>query len=471
MHIGKNICRGWGLGALLSLGLSSGPVGAAGLSEVWSAVSAHSPEAASALFAKEAGQHRLEQAQALWLPSVNLGVGAGKMNASNDLTGAHFAAPGLGASNGVDFNTSVTGGNASNWVLEIQQPLLNGQLSAQSAQLKTSSTVADLQYAVAKNTLLLATAQQYFQWLIQNEQQRVLEQHWVVVSQLAAQAETRFHLGDVPVLDMLEAQAQEKSLRAQRALLTHQIQTTQKVLEDATGWPAAQWARLGKHIRWVEMAKPADLATYQNQATLQNLELRLLQAQLALAQQTRQSHTLEASPSLALVARATQQRLDGRGDFGASNSNNKQQYVGLQLSIPLYSGGMRSAQLAESLSQIEKLQMDMDALRTKVAQGVQAQWLGWQTSPDDLAAAQALLAASQKRFEATQLAHQVGDRSWLDVLHAQADLASAEMNLSNLRLSVLWGQLSLLGLMGPIDEGQLQMLDAQFGVDAVQHPS
>jgi outer membrane protein len=465
MRWDQRIRTGLGCGALLIFGLSGTPVAAAGLSEIWQAVSEHSPQAASALFAKEAGQHRLEQAQALWRPQVNLGAGAGKMNAASDLSGAHFMAPGFGAANGVDFNTSVQQGHASNWVLEIQQPLLNAQLSAQSAQLKTSGTVADLQYALAKNTLLLGTVQQYFQWLMQNEQLNVLNRHLAVVVNLQAQAQERFRLGDTPVTDMLDAEAQEKTLRAQKSGLLNQIQNTQKVLEDATGWSASQWSRVEKQLARLEMAKPLDLSTYQDQASIQNLGLRLLDAKLELARQTSKSHTLESSPSLALVARATQQRLEGGGDFGSSASSNKQQYLGLQLNVPLYSGGMRSAQLAESLSQVEQLRMDLDAARLAVDQGIQAQWLSWQSNPDDLVAAQALVLANQKRLEATRLAYQVGDRSLQDVLHAQADSASAELSLFNLRLSGLWEQLSLYGLLGPIEESQLQMLDAQFGVD------
>jgi outer membrane protein len=455
----------WRLPFALCFGLSTHVVHAATLNDIWLAVSAHSPEAAAAMFAKEAGQYRLDQAKSLWRPQATLGAGAGQMNANSQLTGAHFVAPGFGAANGVDFNTSVRQGNASNWVLEIQQPLINGQLKAQAAQLKTSAQLADLEYAGAQNTLMLATVQQYFQWLLLNHQRESLDQHLAWVKQLSGQAQERFKAGDIPVTDMLEAQAQEQALEVQKTKLTHQIRNVQKILSDATGWPVAQWRQMGTKLLKYQVQSPQDLNTYQQQARSQNLGIRLIQFKLEIEQQQSRAQQWQSQPSLALVARAMQQRLDGPGDYGSSTLNNKQQYVGLQLNVPLYTGGYRSAKSSESLAQIEKLQMDVQTAALQVEEAVQVQWLRWQAHEQDLSAAQALSQAHLKRLQATQLAYEVGDRSLPELLHAQADWSQAAVNLYQQQLNVLLSQLSLSALQGPVDLTTLQAIDAQFKLD------
>ena len=446
----------------LVLSLTAPSSWAASLSDIWLAVTAHSPEAASALFSKQAGQHRLEQAKALWRPQVSLGAGVGQMTANNQLTGAHFVAPSFGASNGVDFGTSIRQGNANNWMLEIQQPLINAQLKTQSAQLKTSSQMAELEYASAHNTLMLATVQTYFQWLSLKQQLESLERHGFAVKNLREQAQERFKVGDVAVTDMLEAQAQEQSLEVQKTHLIQQIKNVQQVLTDVTGWSSHQFSDMKTRMVSYRVDSPSNLDSYQQKAHSQNISIRLLKSQLELEQERSKSHQWESQPSLALLARSMQQRVDGHGDFGNSTMNNRQQYVGLQLNIPLYSGGLTSAQHSESMAQIQKLQMDIQAAQLHVDEAIQNQWVRWQSHDKDLAAALSLSAAHQKRLEATQLAYEVGDRSLPDLLRAQAESAQAEVNVYQQRLNVLLNQLSLFALQGPLGMDQLQTLDAQF---------
>lgn len=452
----------WKTASALCLVVLAPSLHAGSLSDIWQAVAAHSPEAASAMFAQEAGQHRLEQAKALWRPQVNLGFGAGQMTANSQMTGAQFVAPGFGASNSVDFGSSIRQGHASNWVLEIQQPLINAQLKSQSAQLQTSAQVAELAHAKALNTLMLATVQQFFQWLTLEQQSSALHRQWLAVHNLSEQAQERFTVGDVAVTDMLEANAQAQALEVQKNQLSQQIRNTEKVLTDATGWSLSQLRQMGTALTTMRTDGPQDLNTLQQLARNQNLDIQMLKAQLDLEQEKSKAHRWQAQPSLALWAKTTQQRLDGHGDEAGSTLYNRQQYVGLQLSVPLYAGGYTSAKLSESLQHIEKLQMDIQAAQLQVEQAVQTQWLRWQSHDQDLKSALALKEAHQKRLQATQLAYEVGDRSLPDLLRAQADLTQAEVSVYQQRLNVLLTQLSLFALQGPMGLNELQTLDAQF---------
>jgi outer membrane protein len=371
-------------------------------------------------------------------------------------------APGFSAANGVDFNTSIRQGHASNWVLEIQQPLINGQLKSQAAQLKSSAQMAELEYAGAQNTLMLAIVQQYFHWLLLNQQLQSLDQQLMWVKKISDQAQERFQSGDIPVTDMLEAQAQWKSIDVQKTKLTHEIRNIQKVLSDATGWSISQWSQMGTKLNRFQVQTPQDLNTYQELARKQNLDIRLLRFRLELEQQRSRGQEWQAQPSLALVAKTMQQRLDGSGDYGNSTMNNRQQYLGLQLNVPIYTGGYRSAKLSETLAQVQKLQMDIDTAELQIEEGVQLQWLKWNLHEQNLNASKALSDALLKRLQSTQLAYEVGDRSLPDLMRAQADWAQAQTNLYKEHFLVLFAQLSLQALQGPIDTTTLQTLDDQF---------
>ena len=76
----------------------------------------------------------------------------------------------------MNFNTSVTNGALGRWSIEARQPLLSRERQAQSRQLELSADVADLEWQNAQQTLMLTTAQRYFDVALTSESLRVLRQ-------------------------------------------------------------------------------------------------------------------------------------------------------------------------------------------------------------------------------------------------------------------------------------------------------
>ena len=84
-----------------------------------------------------------DQAAALWRPGVALTAAAGWGQGETEMRGAHFAAPGMGASSGVAFGTSVSGGPAICSLGRLQSICARGSFRFKSAQsLPASRSVA-----------------------------------------------------------------------------------------------------------------------------------------------------------------------------------------------------------------------------------------------------------------------------------------------------------------------------------------
>ena len=120
--------------------------------------------------------------------------------------------------------------------------------------------------------------------------------------------------------------------------------------------------------------------------------------------------------------------------------------VGVQLTVPLYTGGYNSAKHKEAQAAVKKAQLDLATTQERVAQQVNAAWLGTQTAQRQITALTHALKASEAQLDATQTGQEVGHRTLLDVLNAQnqtthtrIQLESAKQNylLSYLRLAVL----------------------------------
>ncbi len=443
--------------AVMVLGAVS--VQAMDLLQAWQATQQHDPQAAVAQAARQAGATNRSQAASLWRPGVMLSASAGRMSGETEMSGAHFSAPGLGASDGVGFATSVDNGNMRRWSLSARQPLFNPERKAQGRQLEIAADVAELAWQAAQQDLMLQTAQRYFDVVLATNKLALLRAQQKAVDLALVEAKDRFALGDKPVTDTHEASARAHGLQAQVLAAQDDLALAQGALSDATGLANSAVQPLPMVGDVLPANLPA-LAHWQAQATDKNPLLRMQAAQVQVAQQDVAKYGAAAAPTLDLVAQATREQLSGSGSFGAASNSANQQMIGLQLNVPLYTGGYRSAKQEEALRLQDKASAELDRARQQVNQQTRAAWLALQTGASRLTALSEARKASLARLDATRLGRQVGDRTTLDLLQAENDDSGAELAVLQARIELLLTQLKLQAYSGQLDEQQLGVVNA-----------
>jgi len=386
---------------------------------------------------------------------------AGLGGSDTAVNGAQFSAPGLGTSEGVAFNTSVSRGALGRLALSASLPLFSRERDAQGRQLTLSADVADLEWQSAQQMLMLNTTQRYFDVVLASESLRVLRQQQVAVGRALAETQDRFRLGDVPVTDTHEAAARSEAIAAQALALDTDLQLKQAAFGDTTGLQSPPEQLMSP----APDATPAEAQTLEfwlSEATARNPLLRMQIAAVEVARQEAAKSSAALSPSVDLVAQLGGERLSGRGDFGSASNSSANRMIGIQLSVPLYSGGMRDARQQEALRGIDKAQAQADRARQQIAQQIRSAWLGLTVGAGRVAALSQALGSSRSRLDATRLGRQVGDRTTLDLLNAENDAASAELTLLQARTEVLMNRLRLAAAAGGLDESWLQSVNASL---------
>lgn len=430
------------------------------LLEVWHAARQHDPLAAVAQAERLTGNARRAQATALWRPTVGVNAAVGVMRADTRMTGAHFSAPGFGEATGVGFGTSIHGGTSSRLAVQARQPLWNPERDAQSQQLKLGADAADLAWQADQQALMLASVQQYFDVTLAQAKLALLQKQKTAVDSALIEAKDRFALGDKPITDTHEATARAQGLAAQVLAAQAELALARQTLADATGMaPDSLSVRAPAALDTMTLARDT-LPQWQARVSEQNLQLRIQLAQVQVAVQELTKFSPQAGTTLDLVAQAGRDRLSGSGDYGSASNTATQAMVGLQLNLPLSTGGWRSAKQDEALHQHEKAHAELARARQQVNQQTRAVWTGLQTGQAQLAALQAAHQASQARLDATRLGRQVGDRTTLELLQAENDASAAELNLLQTRLNLLMGKLRLHALAAELDEAQLASVNA-----------
>ena len=193
-----------------------------------------------------------------------------------------------------------------------------------------------------------------------------------------------------------------------------------------------------------------------------NLSLRTQLTRTQLAAEESAKFSVAASPTIDLVAQIGQDRLSGSGDFGPASINSNNKMIGIQITVPLYTGGYRNARQDEALHLADKARADAERTRQQVALQTRAAWLGLTVGSGRIAALAEALRANRARLDATRLGRQVGDRTTLDLLNAENETANAELALLQARVAFLMDRLRLSALAGQLDEAALQTVNAML---------
>ncbi len=444
--------RGWlvAMAGVLYVSLAQ----ATDLMQAWQAAQQHDLDYMAAEAAHQAGQARRDQSSALWRPTVEATGTAGRMTNDTQTQGAQFYAPGFPLTNNASFNTSINNGTLDRWSLSARQPLINRERLARSRQLDLNADVADLEWQNARQELMLHTAQRYFDVALAQEALRVARRQEQSVEKALGEVKTRYQMGDVPITDTHEAAARMEAIRAQIMAAETELQLKQAALSDATGLPMDKIEAL-QPTKGNLPLPGAPLEQWMSDAAAGNPGLRTQLLRVDVAREESARFSALASPSLDLVGEVTRDHLSGSGDYGAASNVMHTTLLGVQLTIPLYTGGMRSARHDETQRLADKALTDSDRARQQVALQTRAAWLGLTAGAGRVNALAAALKASQSRLDATRLGHRMGDRSTLDLLNAESDAANARLAWLQARVAVVMSRLQLTALAGKLEEGQL----------------
>ena len=127
--------------------------------------------------------------------------------------------------------------------------------------------------------------------------------------------------------------------------------------------------------------------------------------------------------------------------------------------MPLFTGGYSSAREEEAVKLADKVDAEVALARQQAAQAIRATWLNLKAGSGRLQALTQALEASRLRLDATTLGHQVGDRTTLDVINAENDVASAELALMQAKVNQVLNQIRLAALAGKLDEEVLNIFN------------
>jgi len=429
-----------------------------GVADAWQAAMQHDPTFESARAQWEAGRTHAAQGRALWMPTLAVQGSVGLADQQTQTSGAAFSAPGLGSATGVDFQTSVNNGTSRQWAFVAEQPLYDPGRLADFTMQKNTAAAADAQFQQAKQDLLLRTARAYFAVLNARAQLVALRRLHVAAERARASAQGRYESGDIPATDMREAQASADAIGVQELDARSAVTLSEATFTDLTGLDPVALKELPE-TEPAGLPAPDSLDSWTQRALAGSPQLALQRLAVASASAQVERYGMLASPKVSVVARVGHESLQGNGDFGAADINGREASIALQASIPLFTGGLRSAQRHEAKALEHKAGADLDAADQLVRQQARAAWLALTTAASRVYALQRLHGSAQDRLGATRLGVEIGDRTALELLNAEADFLRSGTDFQRAQSDWLLADLQLEAVAGALSEADLERVD------------
>jgi outer membrane protein len=139
--------------------------------------------------------------------------------------------------------------------------------------------------------------------------------------------------------------------------------------------------------------------------------------------------------------------------------------ISLQFSIPIYAGGSLGASVRKA--NLAQIQSEVDALsaRDQVRESVIAAWASLQNAAAQIQSAQSAVESGQLVVQGTIRERDVGQKTTLDVLNAQAELTSAREALISASASRVIASFALLAAAGRLSAPDLDLNVAVHSAD------
>jgi outer membrane protein len=265
----------------------------------------------------------------------------------------------------------------------------------------------------------------------------------------------------MPITDREEARARLDAIASEELVAQNDLQIARTALADLIGAGADRLHRLAADAS-LEGFRVETLQAWTERAAQHNLLIAMQELGRDIARDEVDKFRALTSPSLDVVAQVAADRMHGDNGFGVTNITSTTRTIGVQLTIPLFTGGMRSAKHDEAAALAEKARFDVDALRQLVRRQTQAAWLGVTTGAAQVQAHAQALRSAQSRLGATETGAEVGARTTLDLVNAQADFYRAQRDLAQARYRLLLDRLALAATAGELTDADLKEVNARL---------
>lgn len=340
----------------------------------------------------------------------------------------------------------------------LTQPIFRLDTIASFSQERQRSKAGEANFGQARIDAILRTTEAYFAVLLAQDTLASIESELNAITEQLESAKRNFEVGTATITDQQEAQARFDLASARRFAAKNDLEVKRNALGQIAGQSLPASLRGLKESVSLSPPQPAELSNWVDQARSANLRVQAAQSTAEIAKlEFRRVVAAQNLPSVDLVARRT--RNDPYRAASGTDGYSDTDTVSLQMTLPLFSGGIALNKAKELSALREKSSFDLESARRNAEQNARTAFLGVLAGLSEVKAYEAAEKSSRLALESNVLGYEVGVRINIDVLNAQQQLSTTQQNLSKARYDTLLNGLRLKAAVGSLSEQDIDTVN------------
>ena len=354
--------------------------------------------------------------------------------------------------NTYDYHThSITGAtsnyNKNGYAVTLGQTLFDNEnyVNHNIAKLGVSSAQASL--LVEEQDLIYRVVNAYLDILLTKDNLQFTKAEQKAIERQLDQAKRQFEVGSLDVTAVLNAQAGFDSSVANvlKAKSDHQI--AKEKLKDIAG---QYFAEIVPVVAEFELTLPKEPKEIKNnpQILVKKIQVEKAVEQVELS---RSGHY----PSLNLAAGYKYDK-----SHSSSSGTSRNEYVGLEFSVPLYSGGVTSSKVTSAKHSHNVALEQMEELKRVTERQVKSSHLSLISEVSRVKAFKQAVVSYDSALKATEAGFEAGTRTVVDLLNVQRDQYSAKIKYAESRYNYIRHSIALKQAVGALSLEDIKLINS-----------
>ena len=347
---------------------------------------------------------------------------------------------------------SFTSKNAS---LNLSQALFRPQAWVGYGQSKAQVLVSEEQLRQARQDLILRLAQAYFDVLLAEVNVSLAREQKGAIAEELKRALRQFEAGVGTVTDINEAQARHDLIAAQEVTAKNTLEAKIHALAIIVG-KVYRDIKQFKERPPLEKPEPADVEHWVDFALNNNPAL---QAKTGLVQVADLEVRKTFSGHLPTVDLVAGRSYAQDPSFTNLNSTAWSNTVGIQVGIPIFSGGTTQGRVNQAQASRDRATQELEQVRRDVVQGTRQEYLNVVSGLVQVPAYEQAVKSNEIALYSAKKGQEAGLRTSFDVLNAQQLVFGARRDQAQAIYNYLLARLKLraaAGLLGDDDVAQME---------------
>ncbi len=394
----------------------------------------HNPDIQNAKISEQITEAQIQNKLSDWYPQVNF-----TYNLQHNIQLPTFIFNGNVSHSG-SYNTS--GANFS-----LTQNIFNRDV------LLASRTAKDVREAASENTednkinLAVRVSKAFYDLILTEQQLKVTDEDIVRINQSLKDAFYQYQAGIVDKTDYKRATIALNNAQAQKKSGEESLKAKKAYLKDLMGYPTTKILDLNYDT--TQMENEVLMDTLQTVDYNDRIEIQQLQTQKKLQEYNLQYYKWSFLPDVSAFGNYNLNFLNNQFSklYSQSYPNS---FIGLTLSLPIFQGGKRLQQIKQAQFQITQASNDIRSYENQINSQYQNALATYKSNLYNYYSLKENLSLASEVYDVIQMQYRSGVKAYLDVITAESDLRTAQINYYNALYQVLASKIDVMQSLGNI---------------------